>query len=152
MRFAMAMKRKLPMNNSKEPTKKAFWMNGLFEAMKDKSCIVEEDENVVVIKDGYPKARFHFLIMPKKKINNLNDLTKDHVDLLQHMEDVGFHLIKKEECDGYNFKMGFHAEPSLPPLHLHVISDDMDSVYLKNKKHWNSFTTDFFLDLKSVLP
>ena len=31
-----------------------------------------------------------------------------------------------------------------PRLHLHLISLDLDSVSLKNKRHWNSFTTDFF--------
>lgn len=31
-------------------------------------------------------------------------------------------------------------------LHLHVISQDFDSAHLKNKKHWNSFNTDFFRD------
>lgn len=31
-------------------------------------------------------------------------------------------------------------------LHLHVISQDFDSPCLKNKKHWNSFTTDYLMD------
>lgn len=31
-------------------------------------------------------------------------------------------------------------------VHLHVISQDFDSPCLKNKKHWNSFTTDYFID------
>lgn len=30
-------------------------------------------------------------------------------------------------------------------LHLHVISRDMISDALKTKKHWNSFTTEFFI-------
>jgi aprataxin len=36
-------------------------------------------------------------------------------------------------------------------LHLHVISQDFDSPSLKNKKHWNSFTTDFFRDSVDVI-
>lgn len=44
------------------------------------------------------------------------------------------------------FKMGYHAIASMHILHLHVISIDMNSPFLKTKKHWNSFTTDFFLD------
>ena len=36
-------------------------------------------------------------------------------------------------------------------LHLHVISQDFDSEHLKNKKHWNSFTTAFFRDSVDVL-
>lgn len=31
-------------------------------------------------------------------------------------------------------------------LHLHVISQDFDSPALKTKKHWNSFTTEYFID------
>ena len=32
-------------------------------------------------------------------------------------------------------------------LHLHVISKDFVSTYLKTKKHWNSFNTKNFLNL-----
>lgn len=31
-------------------------------------------------------------------------------------------------------------------LHMHVISQDFSSPFLKTKKHWNSFTTDYFVD------
>ena len=31
-------------------------------------------------------------------------------------------------------------------LHMHVISQDFDSPSLKTKKHWNSFTTEYFVD------
>lgn len=31
-------------------------------------------------------------------------------------------------------------------VHLHVISQDFDSPCLKNKKHWNSFTTGYFIE------
>lgn len=41
--------------------------------------------------------------------------------------------------------------PSMRQLHLHVISQDFDSKNLKNKKHWNSFNTAFFLDSVDVL-
>ena len=36
-------------------------------------------------------------------------------------------------------------------LHLHVISQDFNSLHLKNKKHWNSFNTDFFRDAVDVI-
>ena len=31
-------------------------------------------------------------------------------------------------------------------VHLHVISQDFNSPCLKTKKHWNSFTTEYFID------
>jgi aprataxin len=36
-------------------------------------------------------------------------------------------------------------------LHLHVISDDFDSLSLKTKKHWNSFTSPFFIPATTIL-
>jgi aprataxin len=36
-------------------------------------------------------------------------------------------------------------------LHMHVISKDFNSESLKNKKHWNSFTTEFFIDAQKAI-
>ncbi|KAK1285780.1 hypothetical protein QJS10_CPB20g00270 [Acorus calamus] len=41
--------------------------------------------------------------------------------------------------------------PSMRQLHLHVISQEFDSIHLKNKKHWNSFNTAFFRDSVDVI-
>ena len=35
-------------------------------------------------------------------------------------------------------------------LHMHVISQDFNSPCLKTKKHWNSFTTSYFVDSTGV--
>lgn len=51
-------------------------------------------------------------------------------------------------CDDH---FAFVQVPSMQQLHLHVISQDFDSIHLKNKKHWNSFTTPFFLDSVDVI-
>lgn len=48
-------------------------------------------------------------------------------------------------------RFGFHAKPSLPGLHLHCISQDLDSDRLSNKKHYNSFATEFFVDVDIVI-
>ena len=37
---------------------------------------------------------------------------------------------------GLRFRAGFHAVPSVRQLHMHVVSQDFDSAWLKNKKHW----------------
>lgn len=46
-------------------------------------------------------------------------------------------------------RLGYHAEPSMNRLHLHVISDDLCSDCLKTKKHYNSFVTEHFIDSAS---
>lgn len=48
---------------------------------------------------------------------------------------------------GDDIRMGFHAHPSMNHLHLHIISRDMHSPWMKHRKHYNSFNTDFFLPL-----
>ncbi|KAL1969707.1 hypothetical protein VTN77DRAFT_8260 [Rasamsonia byssochlamydoides] len=42
---------------------------------------------------------------------------------------------------------GIHAHPSMNHLHIHVLSVDRHSDRLKHRKHYNSFTTPFFIDL-----
>lgn len=55
------------------------------------------------------------------------------------------------KCERLEFKFGFHAIPSLRQLHMHVISQDLSGTAMKNKKHWNSFTTDFFIPASRLL-
>lgn len=47
--------------------------------------------------------------------------------------------------------IGFHAVQSMAPLHIHIISRDFDSSCLKNKRHWNSFNTDYFIPLDKLM-
>lgn len=47
----------------------------------------------------------------------------------------------------YELKVGIHAHPSLTHLHIHLLTPDMVSPSLKHKKHYNSFTTSFFIPL-----
>ena len=51
---------------------------------------------------------------------------------------------------GVPCRVGYHAKPSLEPLHVHVVSVDLDSEFLKNKRHFASFATDRFVDASRV--
>ena len=73
------------------------WAQGLLESMKDPEAKVEEDQDIVVIKDKYPKARFHYLILPKKDIPSINQITRDDLDLLSHMESVANKYVEKHK-------------------------------------------------------
>ncbi|KAB5563059.1 HIT domain-containing protein [Coniochaeta sp. 2T2.1] len=44
-------------------------------------------------------------------------------------------------------KVGVHLHPSMSHLHVHVFSRDMHSPCLKHRKHYNSFTTPFLIDV-----
>jgi len=46
---------------------------------------VYQDEHLVVIKDIYPKAPVHVLMIPRKPVINLDDLTAEDQTLLGYM-------------------------------------------------------------------
>lgn len=84
------------------PKKKGHWTEGLIVSMKDPKSIVKQDDKIVVIKDKYPKSRFHFLVIPKEEINSIFDLKREHHNLLEHMENVGKSIA--QEHKGSEFK------------------------------------------------
>lgn len=61
------------------------------------------------------------------------------------MYSMAMNVIKLTERKSHEFQVGYHAEPSMQQLHLHVISTDFNSPTLKTKRHWNSFHTKLFI-------
>ena len=148
-------KRKPPPTSSSAAGRQTFghWSTKLLDTMKDPHMIVKEDEMIVIIRDAYPKAKHHFLVLPKDNISNLRALDSSHLPLLQRMLDFGRSLeeeIKKKDSS-VDFQHGYHAVPSMTRLHMHIISRDFNSPCLKTKKHWNSFTSEFFLPAEDVI-
>ncbi|TKS68224.1 Aprataxin [Collichthys lucidus] len=128
------------------------WSQGLKASMQDPKMQVYKDDKVVVIKDKYPKARYHWLVLPWQSISSLKALREEHCELMKHMQRVGEQMVQQcPDASRLRFRMGYHAIPSLSHLHLHVISQDFDSPCLKNKKHWNSFTTDYLINSHDVI-
>ncbi|XP_061492117.1 aprataxin isoform X2 [Rhineura floridana] len=129
-----------------------YWAHGLKASMQNPDMQVYKDEKAVVIKDKYPKARYHWLVLPWKSISTLSRVTQEHVELLEYMHAMGEKMVQQcPEKDTLRFRLGYHAIPSMSQLHLHVISQDFDSKWFKTKKHWNSFTTQYFIDSKDVI-
>lgn len=118
------------------------WSLGLQESMKDPKSVVRSTDKLVVIRDKYPKAKIHYLVLPHAEISNLYKLKKEHIGLI---EEFGEMYKQLQNESSYKLKAGFHAVPSMTKLHMHIISTDMISPCLKTKVHWNSFTTNFFL-------
>lgn len=126
------------------------WKFGLINLLKNKDKLLYSDDDIAIIKDEYAKAELHYLVLPKKDIPYIKDVKAGHLDLLKKM-DLKAREFVRENGGGRTFRYGYHAEPSMLRLHLHVISDDFNSPSLKNKKHWNSFTTPFFIDSSKVI-
>ncbi|XP_077379463.1 aprataxin isoform X2 [Festucalex cinctus] len=128
------------------------WSQGLKASMQDPNMQVYKDDKVVVIKDKYPKARYHWLVLPWVSIPSLKYLRDEHCSLVKHMQQVADQMVQRcPHANSLDFRSGYHAIPSMSHVHLHVISQDFDSPCLKNKKHWNSFTTDYFIESQDVI-
>lgn len=82
--------------NPAKMSRDSHWSMGLLATMKDPDARVMEDETIVVIKDKYPKARFHYLVLPKKQIPSVASITKEDEGLLEHMESIGKKLADKQ--------------------------------------------------------
>lgn len=89
------------------------WNLKLMETMKDPASIVMKGEKLVSIKDKFPKAKHHFLVLPHEKIDTIFHLTKQDVKLVKEMEEMAKKVIEDEGLKEENFKIGFHAEPSM---------------------------------------
>ncbi|XP_035992905.1 aprataxin isoform X1 [Fundulus heteroclitus] len=138
--------------NTKTNENAGHWSQGLKTSMQDPQMQVYKDDKVVVIRDKYPKARYHWLVLPWQSIPSLKALRAEHCELLTHMQQVADRMIQQcPESSSLRFRSGYHAIPSMSHIHLHVISQDFDSPCLKNKKHWNSFTTEYFIDSHDVI-
>ncbi|KAL5209444.1 hypothetical protein ABZP36_005067 [Zizania latifolia] len=136
------------------------WAQALYElAMhpenyKNSDSVLEISDDFIVLNDLYPKARKHVLVVSRMDgLDSLADVNKEHLSLLRRMHSAGVKWAQKflEEDPSLVFRLGYHSVPSMRQLHLHIISQDFNSTRLKNKKHWNSFTTAFFLDSVDVI-
>ncbi|TBU65786.1 HIT-like domain-containing protein [Dichomitus squalens] len=125
----------------------------------------------VTIFDKYPKAYFHFILIPfirppltaanLKDIRSLLQLPREQAKgLLRNIRRDALEakaLIEEEMVKQRGFKwgiqMGFHAVPSLEHIHLHIMSTEFRGEYMRSKKHLNSFhpTVGFFIHLDDVL-
>lgn len=126
--------------------------SGITQAMADKSCFVESDDEVAVLREKAPKAAFHYLIIPKENLKSLNNVTSQHITTIEHMYNAAKRIISYPQHKSHNFLIGFNALPTMIIynekflwLHLHVISDDMNFDNLMLKKQWNSIHSSVFI-------
>lgn len=91
------------------------------------SNIIAENDDVIVIEDIHPKAPIHYLIIPKKEIEKVQDLQEGDYHYIEQM----FHMAQQlsREVDGASdFKLlinsGEGAGQEIPHLHMHFLAGD----------------------------
>ena len=85
---------------------------------------VFENERILAIKDKFPIAPVHILIMPKKVISTLQDLKQEDLPLVSEMIVVAQKLANEFNItEGYRLltNNGARAGQSIFHLHFHLI-------------------------------
>lgn len=83
---------------------------------------IYEDERIVALNDLDPRAPIHQLIVPKKHIATLNDLTDDDTELVGTMVQKARLLAKEANLaeDGYRTVFNCNADGGQAVFHLHL--------------------------------
>ena len=84
-----------------------------------------ENDNLVVFRDIYPHAPIHLLIVPKRHIRSVNDLTEGDHGILAEMIMTAKEMARQEQVDASGYKLLFNVEKGggqvIFHLHLHLM-------------------------------
>ena len=103
----------------------------IFEMILDKeleSEIIYEDEDIFSIKDINPIAPVHLLIIPKKRINTINDVSEEHTLLIGKMVQVAKNLAIEYQINESGYRLIFNTNDdggqTVYHIHLHLIGGE----------------------------
>lgn len=89
------------------------------------ATIIYEDESIVAFKDINPIAPIHYLIIPKKHIDSVNQLEPEDKELVGELFLVAKKIAKTEGIadNGYRlvFNVGKNSGQMVEHLHLHLL-------------------------------
>lgn len=150
----------------------------------NQSSVIYSSDQWVLIKDLYPKASVHCLLIPKdpefytqhpyrafanrhflqnarNEVNKAVQVVSGELRRLHgsHSKTERIRIAAMESDDppdvlpqGRDWSkeiiVGVHGYPSMNHLHIHVLSKDRFSPYMKHAKHYNTFQTKFFVPLE----
>lgn len=89
--------------------------------------ILDETEHAISFLDIHPKAPLHGLVIPKKLIGSVFDLTTDDLPLLYEMKAIAESVLRHYDIDAFrkgDYRLCFHIPPynSVNHLHLHILA------------------------------
>ena len=89
------------------------------------SEILYEDELCMIFPDINPAAKTHLLIIPKKHIPTIADLTPEDEKLVGYMVGKARDIAKEKGIDGYQllYRVGKGGGQEVFHIHLHLMSD-----------------------------
>ncbi|KAI5288593.1 aprataxin-like protein [Ascosphaera aggregata] len=148
------------------------------------SVVLDHNKTFVVIRDKFPKASLHMLLLPRNRdktwvhpikafddVHFLEEVCAEAANVMKlaaselrrlHGQYSEQEKIRRDAMaaepppdelpEGRDWERelqcGIHAGPSMNNLHIHIMSIDRSGPYVKHRKHYNSFSTAFFIPLK----
>jgi histidine triad (HIT) family protein len=87
------------------------------------STVVYQDDTVMAFRDIHPKAPVHVLIIPKKHITSMMEMTKEDVPIIGHMMEVASLVGRQEGLNAYKLVInnGKAAGQEVMHLHMHLL-------------------------------
>lgn len=88
------------------------------------SSIVYEDKHVVAFRDIDPKAPQHILLISRRHLSSMADLTSEDAELLTHIFMAAKHIAQESGLEqGYRFltNVGPDGGQSISHLHFHLL-------------------------------
>lgn len=89
------------------------------------SAVVFESEDILAFKDINPIAPVHILVIPKRHIENINQLEENDADMVGRMILAAKRIAKEFDISekGYKllFRVGNWGGQEIPHIHLHLI-------------------------------
>lgn len=92
------------------------------------SEIIYEDDEIFAINDINPVAPVHILVVPKKRINTINDLSEEDQNLVGKIVLVAKNLAKKNNISQSGYRLLWNtnkdAMQTVFHIHLHLIGGE----------------------------
>ena len=86
--------------------------------------VIYEDEHCLAFRDIQPKAPVHLLVIPRKHVENLDDLSDEDRDLISHMMLTIPRIARQQGLkEGYRTiaNTGAGGGQEVFPLHFHIL-------------------------------
>ncbi len=86
---------------------------------EQKADIVYEDDKIIAFKNIRPLAPVHLLVIPKKHIESVKEISGEDIDLIGHLWVKMKDIAKENDLKGYKVAVNVGKEGGQEIFHLH---------------------------------
>jgi histidine triad (HIT) family protein len=86
--------------------------------------VVKETDKTIVIEHPRPEARIHYLVIPKKDIKNIAEVSDADADYLMDAIKVAGEIIREKNLSNYRLLTNGPGNQTVTYLHFHLMAND----------------------------